>query len=100
MAKIEVRREFAGKESGACYLASLRMVEKAGYQIIKKREIASLVICERNFNGQNLGLSVVVPFGFPISVILTLTSEAHDQSFLDSEAIRLAELLEKEVSVG
>jgi hypothetical protein len=97
MAKLEVRHEFPGKDSGECYQASLRMVEKAGYHIIKKREIASLVICERKLNGQHLALSVVVPFGFPTSVVLTLTSEADDNTVLDSEANRLIEQLEKEI---
>ena len=97
MAKLEVRREFPGKDSGECYQAGLRIVEKAGYQIFKKREIASLVICEGKIDGHNLNLSVVVPFGFPTHVVITLTSEAANETLLSSEADRLFALLEKEL---
>jgi hypothetical protein len=97
VAKLEVKRAFPGKESGECYQASLRMVEKAGYQIIKKREIASLLICEGKIDGNITGLNVTVPFGLPTSVVISLSSEAVDEALLNSEAQRLFALLEKEL---
>jgi hypothetical protein len=97
MAKLEIKREFPGVDSGECYQASLRMVEKAGYQIFKKREIASLVMGEGKFEGNNISLNVVIPFGFPISVVITLFSETDDVTSLRLESDRLFALLEDEL---
>jgi hypothetical protein len=97
LAKVEIKRAFPGKDSSECYQASLRMVEKAGYQIFKKREIASLVICEGNLDGQHVDMSAMTPFGFPTAVVITLSSEAASEDLLKTEASRLFTLLEAEL---
>ena len=98
MAKLELKREFASSKSTDCYQAGLRMVAAAGYQIFKKRDIASLVICSGTIQGNPIELSLMVPLGRPTRVVLTLSSERADESFLISEASRLYALLEKELS--
>ncbi len=97
MAKTELKRTFQGKDSSECYQASLLMVEKAGYKIFKKREVASLVIAEGSIEGRHVEMSSVVPFGFPTAVVITLQSEATSQEQLDAEANRLFGLLEVEL---
>lgn len=97
MSKVEIKRPFTGKDSGKCYQASLAVVEKAGYQIFKKREIASLVICEGNIDGRPVNLSITAPFGFPTSVVVTLTGHDVSEEVLNTEANRLFALLEAEL---
>ena len=97
MAKVETKRPFPGKETGECYQACLRMVEKAGYQVFKKREVASLILCNGNVNGLPVSLSAMVPFGFPTAVMLSLSSEEADEDVLNLETSRLFDLLGAEL---
>ena len=97
MAKVEIKRPYPGKGTGECYEACLRMAAKAGYQVFKKREIASLVICNGTLDGRPVSLSAMVPFGSPTAVMLSLSSEAAGEDVLDAEAERLFGLLEAEL---
>jgi hypothetical protein len=98
MAKLEVKHGFPGKSASDCYQAGLRMVGAAGYSIFKKREIANLIICEGRLMGNPVNLNLVVPFGSPTQVILSLESSLEDKEALNSEAVRLLGLLEHEVN--
>jgi hypothetical protein len=73
------------------------MVENAGYKIFKKRDIASLLICEGKLLGKPVNLTVMIPFGSPTSIILNLTGEGMDETALASELSRLFAQLEKEL---
>jgi len=97
LAKVEIKRPYPGKNTAECYQACLRMVEKAGYQVFKKREIASLVICNGNVNGLPISLSAMVPFGSPTAVMLSLSSEDAGEDVLNLETGRLFDLLEAEL---
>jgi hypothetical protein len=98
MAKLELKREYAKSKSNECYQAVLRVVPTAGYNIFKKRDIASLVICNGIIQGKPVELSLMVPLGGPTRVALTLSSELGDDELLNSEASRLFSLLDKELS--
>lgn len=97
MAKVEVTRPYPHKNTAECYQACLRMIEKAGYQVFKKREIASLVICNGNVNGLPVSLSAIVPFGLQTAVMLSLSSEEAVEDVLNLETDRLFNLLEAEL---
>ena len=97
MAKVEIKRLYPEKNSTECYQACLQMVEKAGYQVFKKREIASLVICNGKINGLPVSLSAMVPFGLPTAVMLSLSSEEAGEDVLNVETGRLFALLEAEL---
>ena len=97
MAKLEIKRPYPEKNTTECYQACLRMVEKAGYEVFKKREIASLVICNGNVNGLPISLSAMVPFGLPTAVMLSLSSEEAGEDVLNMETGRLFALLEAEL---
>ena len=73
------------------------MVENAGYKIFKKRDIASLLICEGRVDGQPVNLTVMIPFGSPTNIILNLTGDGMDETDLNSELSRLFAQLEKEL---
>lgn len=97
MAKLELKREYAKSKSNECYQAVLRVVPTAGYTIFKKRDIASLVICNGTIQGKPVELSVMIPLGSPTRVVLALNSELGDDALLNSEANRLFSLLDKEL---
>jgi hypothetical protein len=73
------------------------MVEKAGYKIFKKRDVASLLICEGTLVGKPVNLTVMIPFGSPTNVIINLSGEQTDEVALTSEVSRLFALLENEL---
>jgi hypothetical protein len=97
MDELEVKRMFPGKSIPECYKACQHMVEKAGYKIFKKRDIASLLICEGQLDGKPANLTVMIPFGSPTSIILSLTGDGMDETALNSELTRLFAQLEKEL---
>lgn len=97
MAKCELKRPFPGKSSSECYKAILGMVEKAGYKIFKKRDVAWLVICNGQVDGSSASLTLSIPFGSPTSVLLSLSSEKADEARLKLEAERIFSLLGKEI---
>lgn len=93
MPKIEIKRESSGKTASECYQACLRAVPLAGYRIVKRRDIASLVICEGRIQGNRVDLSMIVPMGQPTHVILTLSSESAGEDALKMEAERVLEIV-------
>ncbi|MEA4908511.1 MAG: hypothetical protein GYA17_18675 [Chloroflexi bacterium] len=97
MAKLEKKMAFAGKSANDCYQAGLRIVEKAGYKILKRRDIAWLLVCEGNLNGNVTSLNYSVPLGGPSSVVLNFNSEQNDAAALEAEAERLFGLVGAEL---
>lgn len=94
MPKYEIKQEFSGKTASECYQACLRAVPLAGYSIVKRRDIASLVICEGRIQGNRVDLSMIVPMGKPTHVILTLSSEFAGEDALKREAERVMGMVE------
>ena len=92
MPKYEIRQEFSGKTASECFQACVRAAQAAGYAIVKRRDIASLVICESRIQGDRVSLSMIVPLGKPTHVILTLSSESADEALLKREAERVRSL--------
>ncbi len=97
MATLEQKRAFPGKTGDACYQAGIRMVNKAGYQIVKRRDIASLLICNGMLQGCPVNLNLMVPFSGQTQVTLTLSGEDVDEAAMNAEAGRLFEMIEKEM---
>jgi hypothetical protein len=79
MAKIDTKRPFPGKSANECYKAILAVVDKAGYKIFKKRDVAWLVICEGKVQGKAANLTFSIPFGSPTSVSLNLSCDDADE---------------------
>ncbi len=92
MAKYEIKREY-GKSTNECYQACLQAARLANYTIVKRRDIASLLICETRLEGKRVNVNFVVPLGKPASVILTLSGEFLDEPILKQEADRLLGIL-------
>lgn len=97
MPKYEIQREYSGKSSNKCYQACLRTIQAAGYNIVKKRDIASLVICETVIQGSRVDLSLMVPLGKPTRVILNISSERAEEHSLKLEADRVFGILGNEL---
>jgi hypothetical protein len=97
MAKLEVRRYFAGKSANECYQAILRAVEKAGYAIFKKREIAFLVLCDGSLDNSAININLMVPFGSPTAVTMNISGENIPEDRLSAEADRFFSILKKEL---
>jgi hypothetical protein len=93
MPKYEIKQEFSGKTANECYQACLRAVPLARYRIVKRRDIASLVIGEGRIQGHRVDLSMIVPMGKPTHVILTLSSESAGEDALKVEAGRVLEIV-------
>ncbi len=93
MAKYEIKQEFAQNSANECYQACLLAARLANYTIVKKRDIASLLICETHFEGKRVNVNLVVPMVRPTSVILTLSSELADEAMLKQEADRVLVIL-------
>ena len=100
MAKIEIKREYAGKSGSSCYQACLRTIQKTGYHLVKKRDIASLAICQSVIQNSPVDLSLMVPLTKPVSVILTISGERVDEAALKQEAERLLGILQSELGPG
>jgi len=95
MAKIDLKHPFPGKSAGDCYKAMLLVVDQAGYKIFKKRDIAWLVICDGKLSGNNVNLTLAIPFGSPTSVSLSLSCDDLNEDSLNIEAERIFSLLDK-----
>lgn len=93
MAKIEARRQFPDKSASDCYKACLALVDKAGYQLFKKRDIANMVICNGVLQDLPVDLTLMVPFGSPTSVMVSIASDRADEAVLTAEAERILGLL-------
>jgi hypothetical protein len=93
MAKIDIKHPFPGKSAGECYQTILQIVDKAGYKVFKKRDIAWLVICDGKLQGKDVNLTLSVPFGSPTSVLLTLSCNDLAEAELTAEAERIFGLL-------
>ena len=100
MVKYEIKRECAGNSASECYQAGLRTVQSAGYTVIKKRDIASLVICQALVHGSRVDLNLMVPLVKPTSVVLNLSSEQADQAALKVEADRVLGILANVMGLG
>jgi hypothetical protein len=96
MSKCDFKRPFPGKSPSEGYQAILRVVEKAGYKIFKKRDVAWLVICEGKIQDHKVSLTLSIPFGSPTSVAMNLSSDSLDETALQLEAERIFTLLGKE----
>ena len=97
MPKVELKQVVSEKSSSRCYEACQHMVEKAGYKIFKKRDIASLLICEGTLAEKPVNLTVMIPFGNPTHVIINLSGDQLDEIALNSEGARLFALLQNEL---
>ncbi len=100
MPKYEVKREYGGRSVSECYQAGLRTVQSAGYTLVKKREIASLAICQILLQGDRVDLNLMVPLSKPTTVILNFSSERADETSLKLEADRVLGILANELGRG
>ncbi len=93
MPKHEIKRQYDDRSASECYQACLQAARLANYTIIKRRDIASLLICETRLDGKRVNASLVVPLGKPTTVILTLSSDLADELTLRKEADRWLDFL-------
>ena len=93
MAKIEVKLVVQGISTSECYQTCLSLIDTIGYKIFKKRDIANLIICNEKLDGQKLDLTVMVPFGSPTTLAVSLSSDEMDESSLQAEADRILDVL-------
>lgn len=93
MATIEVKREAQGRSASECYQTCLSRIEQAGYKVFKKRDLANLIICNETTDGRRIDLSLMIPFGSPTSVVLSLSSNLMDEKTLKVEAYRILDVL-------
>ena len=98
MARLEVTREYPGETSSECFQACVQAAIAAGYSIVKKREIASLVVCRGCIQNAPVELSLMVPLGSPTRVHLALSGDRCSQEALVTEAERLYRFLELELT--
>ena len=96
MAKCDITRPFPGKTPDQCYKANQRAVERAGYKISKKRDVAWLLLCDGRVQGTRVSLSLSVPFGGATSVFLSLSGDL-DETALAAEAERIFGLMAQEL---
>lgn len=93
MPNIEVTRSFQGKSALDCFEAALKAGPKAGYQLLKKRDIGYLVIFTRQMDGRQTTLNVSARFGSPCPVTVTLMNEVTPEDVLKAEAERVLDLI-------
>lgn len=93
MATLAVNREAPGMTTSECYQSCLLKIEQAGYKIFKKRDLANLIICNETADGRQVDLSLMVPFGGPTTINLSLSSELMDDNELQIEADRIFSVL-------
>jgi len=93
MTKIEAKHLFPSKSSNECYQAILAIIDKAGYKIFKKRDVAWLVMCDGKLQDNFVDLTLSVPISMPTTVSLMLSSEDLDETTLNAEAERIFGLL-------
>ena len=93
MAKVEAKREVRGLTASECYQACVSLVELTGYKLFKKRDLANLIICNETIEGQNISLSLMVPFGSPTTINLSLSRDEMDGSAVQVEADRILDII-------
>lgn len=93
MATYELKKEAPTMTTSDCYQSCLLKIEEAGYKIFKKRDLANLIICNETIDGQQVNLSLMVPFGSPTTVNLSLSSDDLDENQIQVEAERIFSVL-------
>lgn len=93
MSKVEVKREFPDMQATECFRICVSLIDKLGYNLFKKRDIANLVICNGVVEGFKVDLSLMVPLGSPTSISVNLSSDELDESILLIEADRILDLI-------
>ena len=93
MTKIETKREFPGMSTGECYKLCVSLIDKIGYKIFKKRDIANLIICKGMVDSFVVDLSLMVPLGSSAILNVNLSSDGADDSILLAEANRILKVL-------
>lgn len=93
MTKIEVKREFPGMSTDECFRICVSLIDKLGYKLFKKRDIANLIICNGVVENARVDLSIMISFDSPTSISLNLSSDDLDESILLNESDRILNLI-------
>lgn len=93
MATFERKKEVSEMAVNECYQMCLEGIESAGYKIFKTRDLANLIICHETSDGKKVNVSLMVPFGSPTTINLSLSSEIMDENDLEVEADRILDVL-------
>ena len=92
MAKIEAKLEVEGISTGECYQICVSSIDLIGYKLFKKRDLANLIICNETTTGQKTNLSIMIPFGSPTMINLSLSNDEMDEVALKVEADRILDI--------
>jgi len=93
MPKIEAKYEVQEKSASECYQACVSLIDRTGYKLFKKRDIANLIICNETLDGRKVNLSIMVPFGTPTTLTLNLSSDDMDEPALQVEVDRILDVI-------
>lgn len=91
MPSISVDRNFDGKTARECYAAALKALPQAGFELVKLRELAYLVMGRRG----ELTCNVMAWPGVNARVTLTLETESRSPAELQAAADQVFEALSK-----
>jgi len=97
MPNAEVTRAFQGKSALDCFEAALRAGPRAGYKLLKKRDIGYLAILTRTMDGRQTTLNIAARFGSPCPVTVTLMNEVTPEDVLKAEAEKVLDLIKAEL---
>jgi len=100
MGKIRIEKTYNGRSPDDCYNAAPAALEKAGFEIFKKREIAWLVIGHRSDeNGQIQASIGARPPAISATATLSVSCDNLESENLQEYADAVMEQFEKELGV-
>ena len=94
MASLEVQKPFDGKSQSDIFDAGLEVLKEAGCEIIKSRPIAYLIVSKYKEGGRIGDLNLMVHFGMPPQVSITLGGDSFSEKELQAIADRIFKDLE------
>lgn len=89
MASIEVLRPFKGKTQSEIFDVGLKVLPQTGCEIFKSRPIAYLIVAKYKEGGKISDMNLMVRFGMPPQVSLSLASDDYSEKDLNAIADRI-----------
>jgi hypothetical protein len=93
MAQVQIERKYK-QSASSCYEALLNGLPKAGFTIWKTREIAYLILANRQEDGKVISASVMISGFSPASLTLTLSGDDFGEDQLKQYSEKILEVVE------
>ncbi|MEA4811041.1 MAG: hypothetical protein VB108_00540 [Anaerolineaceae bacterium] len=89
MPSLESKKNYSSVEAHLLFDKLLTFINKSSYSILKKRDLANLIIATKNLAKNSFELTLSIPFNSPQTVNFLLKSNNSDSQSLKNELIKV-----------